>query len=189
MHNPEVFILAGGKSSRMGEDKGLVDFRGKKLVEHIIKTSYEITDTVSIITTNPAYKQFNLPLYADVYQEKGPMGGIFTALTNTRASEVLILSCDAPFISADFLKFLWNQKEPNRIIAPYFNERFEPLCAIYPTSISKVIEQSLLENRLKVQEFLKINGAKKLEIDEKLNKIYSNDFLSLNNKTDIRKYL
>ena len=69
-----AIILAGGKSSRMKEDKGLVSFNGKMLVEHVIESIKKITGKIIIITANPAYKQFGYPCLEDEMKDKGPAG-------------------------------------------------------------------------------------------------------------------
>src|SRR6202008_2205785 len=94
-----AIILAGGKSSRMKEDKGLVYFNGKMLVEHVIASAKKMTTRIIIITANPAYRQFGYPCTEDEMKEKGPLGGIFTGLVHSSTKKNLVLGCDLPFLS------------------------------------------------------------------------------------------
>ena len=83
--NIPVYILCGGKSSRMKSEKGLVNFRGKPFVQHIIETVEKITDEIYLVTKNEEYQKFDLPLIQDVYKGQGPLAGIHAALNHTAA--------------------------------------------------------------------------------------------------------
>ena len=74
-------ILAGGKSSRMGEDKGLLLLNNIPMIQYIINVFDTLKIPVMIIANNDNYKQFHLPVYTDIVKDKGPAGGILSALT------------------------------------------------------------------------------------------------------------
>ncbi|MBK7964140.1 MAG: NTP transferase domain-containing protein [Bacteroidetes bacterium] len=74
------YILAGGKSSRMGTDKGLLMLKNKKIVEYVIDNFKPCVDQIFIVTSNDLYKQFDLPLVPDLLMGKGPAVGIFLRL-------------------------------------------------------------------------------------------------------------
>jgi molybdenum cofactor guanylyltransferase len=87
----EICILAGGRSSRMGRDKSRVTMGGKSFLEHIRQTARSLGWPVRVIRR-------------DLVERCGPVGGIYTALKTSRAPAVLVLSCDMPFVSADFMR-------------------------------------------------------------------------------------
>jgi len=158
----ESFVLAGGKSSRMGADKGLVDFRGKKMIEHVIY-SLGLSYPISIISDNQEYRQFGHNVYTDIYKNCGPLGGIHSALYNSNAGWNIVMSCDLPFVTSDFLLFLLKKIKGNLCdaIVPVHDSKVEPMCALYCKSSLPKIETLILKKELKMQAVL-----------EKLNTIY-----------------
>ncbi len=129
-----VSIQAGGKSTRMGKDKALMPFLGQPLIERIIARVAPIADEV-IITTNDlqAYRFLGLPLFADIYPERGALGGLHTALACASHSLVAALACDMPFASPELIHF---QKkimldENVDVVIPGGPEGLEPLHSLY----------------------------------------------------------
>lgn len=108
MEDPDLsaYILCGGKSSRMQSEKGLVYYNGKPFIRWIIEAVVPITSTIILVTSNGAYSLVGLPMIEDIYENKGPVGGIFTALKHTKSSRNLILSCDVPRITTELLTLL-----------------------------------------------------------------------------------
>ena len=95
-----AIILAGGRSSRMGTEKGLMPFRGKPMIRHIIDLLQSLDiNPIQIITQHGAYEQFELPCYPDLIQNKGPLGGIYSGLVHSTATKNLVLGCDMPFLT------------------------------------------------------------------------------------------
>ena len=106
METLTVFILCGGKSSRMQSEKGLVLFQNKPFIEHIIQAILPITSNIKLITNNKEYDYLPYQKIPDIITDKGPLGGIYTALTNSETEFNLILSCDIPLISTELLSEL-----------------------------------------------------------------------------------
>ncbi|MCI0538035.1 MAG: molybdenum cofactor guanylyltransferase, partial [Verrucomicrobiales bacterium] len=86
----EICILAGGLSSRMGRDKGQLRLGRQTLVDHIRQSARQLKVPVRVV-------------YQDAVPRCGPLGGVYTALKRSRASAVLFLSCDMPFVSRELL--------------------------------------------------------------------------------------
>ena len=103
-------ILAGGKSSRMGEDKGLVLLNGKPMIQYVIEALKEVVSDIIIISNNASYNKFRIPVYADLIKDKGPVGGIYTGLYHSTTELNFCISCDVPMISSDFILWLLNKK-------------------------------------------------------------------------------
>jgi molybdopterin-guanine dinucleotide biosynthesis protein A len=89
----EVSILAGGLSTRMGRDKARVVFQGRTLLAQTRAVAKELGHHVRVIRR-------------DLVERCGPLGGVFTALTKSRADAVMFLACDMPFVSVELLKDL-----------------------------------------------------------------------------------
>ncbi|SEM22653.1 molybdenum cofactor guanylyltransferase [Aquimarina amphilecti] len=158
-------ILAGGKSSRMGQDKGLKLHRGKPFIYHIIKAIESITDRILIITNNPEYTIFGYPCISDVIPNLGPVGGIYTGLKHTKTAHNLVLSCDVPLI--DSLVF-------NKLIASY-ESNFDvitfqdiPLITLYNKSVINTFLESINTKRLSLKQTLSALKVKSIPIEESI---------------------
>jgi molybdopterin-guanine dinucleotide biosynthesis protein A len=99
-----VVIQSGGKSLRMGQDKGLVSFLGKPLIERVLGRVAHLGSETLVTTNNPeAYRFLDLPLFLDIYPDRGALGGLYTALNSARNPHVAVVACDMPFVSAELL--------------------------------------------------------------------------------------
>lgn len=150
----EAFVLAGGKSSRMGSDKGLVDFKGKPMISYVLEALKETKLPVKIIANNPEYEKFGLRVFSDVVKDLGPIGGLLTAFSNTEAEVVLLLSCDMPFLNATVLNQLVRAANKDYIAAALVQNKINPLLATYPVHLRKAVEQSIASGTLKMTEFV-----------------------------------
>lgn len=145
-----VIILAGGKSSRMKTDKGLLLFRGKPLVEHVIDTAKKISSDIIIVTGNPAYREFGYPCVEDEFKDRGPLGGIYTGLMHSASQKNLLLGCDMPFLSENLLNALLKQSGDEDVLLLEHRQLAEPLCSIYDKNAATHIRSLLEQNQLKI---------------------------------------
>ncbi len=150
----EAFVLAGGKSSRMGSDKGLIDFRGKPMISYVLEALRETKLPVKIIANNPEYEKFGLPVRSDVVKGVGPIGGLATAFANTDAEVVMLLSCDMPFLNGSVLNQLVHAAAKDFIAAALVKNKINPLLATYPVHLSKAVDHSIAAGTLKMTEFV-----------------------------------
>jgi len=97
------YVLAGGRSSRMGTDKSLLELAGKPLIAHAVAKLSRICSSVHILSSNPAHAAF-APLVADLHPHCGPVGGIEAGLAHTSRAWNLILPVDVPFLPAAILQ-------------------------------------------------------------------------------------
>ncbi|WP_073098292.1 molybdenum cofactor guanylyltransferase [Leeuwenhoekiella marinoflava] len=163
--NIPAYILCGGKSSRMGSEKGLVKFQEKQFIHHIINVLKKITNFVFLVTENQEYLSFELELLKDNYKGKGPLGGIQTALNHTLNKKALILSCDIPLITVDALNtLLQNTKSDAEISFATADENWHPLVGIYAKSLLPVMENDIENDRLKLIDFIKKHRYQEIEI-------------------------
>ena len=119
-----VAIIAGGKSSRMGQDKSFVQLQGKPLIEHILARLSDLGQDETILITNrpDAYAHLRLPMYGDLLPNKGSLGGIYTAIHYSRTPDTLVIACDMPFVNAALLRYMLGLREaeggPFDVIVP-----------------------------------------------------------------------
>ncbi len=176
-------ILAGGKSSRMGEDKGLAMLRGKRMIEYVIETIKESTNNIIIISNNLEYSQFGYPVFSDLIIDCGPMGGIYTGLKQSKTKFNLVLSCDMPFINSKIINYLIHRSVDFEITVPLNNGKIEPLCGIYKKSCSGLFLELLLKKKYKIYDSFKYFKVEMAEISE----LFLNPelvFMNVNSKND-----
>ncbi|MCH2236088.1 MAG: molybdenum cofactor guanylyltransferase [Crocinitomicaceae bacterium] len=146
----EIHILAGGKSSRMGQDKGLMEYKGIPMIQHIIDTCEKLDDSIKIITNNYAYKKFGKEIISDNFSSIGPIGGIQAGLNKSKEDHVLFLPCDVPHISFEVLDELESCAEEGVITIACDSVGLQPLIGFYPKSILPKIETHIKEEKYKI---------------------------------------
>ena len=151
--NIGVYILCGGLSLRMGEEKGMVAFKGKPFVEHIINAIYPISPQIQLVTSNQVYRRFGFPLVKDIYENKGPVGGIYTALKHSKFEWNIILSCDIPNIRTAVLRhYLLNLNTAADIVFLKDDKRDYPLIGLYRKTVLPTFRKALLQDELKLMQ-------------------------------------
>ncbi|MFE3847910.1 molybdenum cofactor guanylyltransferase [Flavobacterium sp. LB3P45] len=151
-----AFILAGGKSQRMGTDKGLLLLNGKPFVSHICEAVKPIVgDNIVIVSSNADYDFLGYTRIEDIVLEKGPVGGIHTALQQTNTKLNFILSVDAPLVTTELL--LWilkNREDSYRMTQGQLEDKAYPLIAIYDHSLGNVFEENLKKDQLRLRQVI-----------------------------------
>jgi molybdopterin-guanine dinucleotide biosynthesis protein A len=135
----------------MGSDKGLVLLNGKPMIQYCIDTLESMGLPIIIISNNSEYERFGYPVHKDLVSEKGPVGGIFTALKCSNTDKTVIISCDTPFVSKDLLDILIEASQNYDVTIPVFKERQHPLIGVYNRSGLPVFEIHLKNDQLKLQ--------------------------------------
>lgn len=150
--NTTGYILAGGKSSRMGEDKGLKIFNGKYLVQIVIEQMQAVFHQLVIVSNNSDYQQFGLEVIEDEIKNIGPAGGIYTALKHSKTDKNFIISCDMPFITAEAITFVLKNSENAEIALPVRNGQLEPLFGVYSKNCLPKWKTLIDEDCIKLQK-------------------------------------
>ena len=177
-------ILAGGRSSRLGKDKGLCEFKGKPLVSYAIRTLSPLCGQMMISANYfpEKYAEFGLPVVADEIKDIGPLGGIYTCLKKSKTRHNLILSCDTPFVNTKVFQHLLNEVENEQVVTPS-HETFliEPLSAYYNTNVIGDMEIAIRNKHFKMMDFFKQIRFKSVNMDSNLS--FFTDYLFLNINT------
>ncbi|MCA9959637.1 MAG: molybdenum cofactor guanylyltransferase [Anaerolineales bacterium] len=149
-----IAIMAGGKSSRMGQDKSFVLFEGQPLIERVINRVADLGDELILITNKPAdYAHLGLPMFSDVYPDHGSLGGIYTAVYYASHPYTLIVACDMPWLNRDLLHYMLTLRTSADIVAPRWDKYPEPLHAIYNKTCLPPILSKLQAQQLKITSF------------------------------------
>lgn len=180
-----VILLAGGKSSRMGRDKGLIELEGKPMIQHLIDRARALQLPILIVANNSEYAQFGLPVFADEIENKGPMGGIYTGLLHSSSDLNLVISCDAPYVSLELMKQLLEVAHENRMeITVPKHGQLHPLIAVYRRNVLDRVKSAIDVQDLKVLNML--NRAKTGILDL-TNRFSEREFSNINEKKDLKK--
>ena len=139
-----AFVLAGGKSLRMGRDKAFLEFGERTLLERALAVAGGNGREVHILGDPAQFARFG-PTVQDIFRGCGPLGGIHAALRSSMTKWNLMLAVDMPFVSDAFLT--WLTKEAIRcgtkVTAPRTSRGYEPLCAVYRRDFVVCAEQAL----------------------------------------------
>lgn len=135
-------ILCGGKSSRMHTNKALLKVSDKTVIEIILTEMKKVFDEVIISANDCAYFSFlNIPIVKDIQINRGPLGGIYTALKESSTEKNFITTCDLPLISQQVVNYLIDINSTKEIVIPTINGIPERLFGIYNKSVVKKIEE------------------------------------------------
>ena len=151
----EAFILAGGKSSRMGTDKALLEISGKPLAVRTAETVKPFVARVMLICDERRQTELGLPVIADRWPGAGPLGAIATALLETTKAWALILACDLPYLNAKWIASLCERAlaaPPDAFdaLVPASANGLEPLCAMYRAAAGGVLSKAVENGTRKV---------------------------------------
>jgi len=163
-----AMILAGGKSARMGQDKALLHFGKKTLLEHLIELVSPFFDE-TLVVVNVTAKLEGLKLSQavvceDLIKGRGPLAGIYTGLTYSRSEASCVLTCDMPFIDEDILLQLvdlWKEKEdPDVICFRDPNEDDQPFPGIYRRGSRTLMGSLLARGEGSMRKYLQVARVK-----------------------------
>lgn len=145
------FVLAGGKSSRMGRDKAFLELGGRTLLAQALEKVRAVTANTWIVGSATKFAGFG-PVVEDVFPACGPLGGIQAALTATSTDLNLVTAVDMPFLQLDFLNYLIAQARASHamVVVPRAGGGLQPLCAVYRKKFVEVAQRSLRAGNNKV---------------------------------------
>jgi molybdopterin-guanine dinucleotide biosynthesis protein A len=151
----------------MGRDKGLLPFHEGTLIQRVLERVAPIADETLVTTNNPeSYRFLELPLYADVYPDRGALGGLYTAINAAAHPLVAVVACDMPFINADLLNY---QREllistHSDVVIPHTGGGLEPFHSVYRRSTClPAIEAALQDDKWRVDAWFSRVEIQQLE--------------------------
>ncbi|TGV01484.1 molybdenum cofactor guanylyltransferase [Flavivirga rizhaonensis] len=146
-------ILAGGKSSRMGTDKGFLILNEKPFIQHSMDALKPLVSEIIIVSDNPDYDILGYKRVTDTIKDAGPVAGICSGLEASKTDYNLVLSCDIPLIKTGILdKLIVNTDADSDIIQIESNGKTMPLIALYKKQCSSIFSNLLKkdERRLRI---------------------------------------
>jgi molybdopterin-guanine dinucleotide biosynthesis protein A len=194
-HSPDVaaFILAGGKSSRMGTDKafvtlGGIHLDGQTLLARALVLARSITPEVRIVGDPAKFAAF-APTIADIFPNCGPLAGIHAALLSSHADLNLILAVDVPFVPPTLLQYIIERARnstSSTITVAQAGGGWQPLCAVYRRDFAGIAEKALEEGRHKIAALFAATRTLAItEIELEAAGFSPNMFRNLNTPSDL----
>lgn len=177
------FILAGGKSRRMGTDKALLLFDGKPLLLHMMRLVEPFCDKVLISGQKSDYTSFGVEMVPDLYSDCGPIAGIFSALNYSVSDWNLLVSVDVPFVNEELFLFLISNIGEYDCIIPTHNSGVEPLIGLYHRRAVPVIEEMVKAGDFKLSRLLSKLNTRYLDCNNLIKK-YPRLFMNINRMED-----
>ncbi len=146
-----AFVVAGGKSSRMGRDKAFIELEGRSLLQRVLTLAQAVSDKIAIVGDPEKFASF-APVVPDVFVAAGPLGGIHAALQTTTTDLNLVLAVDMPFLDVAFVHYLVEQARTSSewVLVPSVEGRLQPLCALYQRGFAAIAETALRAGRNKI---------------------------------------
>lgn len=164
--NISIYILAGGKSQRMGQEKGLVNYKGKSMIQYIIDIAKRLNpEVIKIVSSNDDYSKFGFELIQDKLTDCGPAGGIHAALTNSNTELNLILPCDTPELRLEFLMELLSRHQSGVVTIPKAGGQLHHIIGIYEKKHLQSIQECIQLDDLKMSIVTRKIGLNIVDFD------------------------
>lgn len=158
-------VLAGGKSSRMGQDKAFMILKENTMLENAVKLlSQEFKEV--IISANRQLPDFSVRVIPDVFPDCGPLGGMHAALAISAHTRNFFVACDMPFIDINLARYLVELARDYQAVVPKSGKHYQPLFAVYTTDCLQPIEAQLKNRNNKITGFYDKVSVRFVESDE-----------------------
>lgn len=162
MSNIYGLVVCGGKSSRMGKDKSMLDYHGKPQRYYLYEMLGSLCEQVFISCNEEQAEDipatYKTIVDAAEYEDAGPMAALLSAFKKYPKANFLAVGCDYPFINNHHLKKLLNVKLETIPAVAYYDkveEKFEPLLAVYHNHIKANLKKHFKQNNYSLQDVLK----------------------------------
>jgi len=185
-------ILAGGKSSRLGQNKALQVIDGKSLIQWVVDRLAILSTEIIIVTAHgeaiPCSSAVRIKSVADIYPGKGSLVGIYSGLIASSSSKAIVVGCDMPFLSIGLLEYMTQICPTFDVVVPRIKDKLEPLCAVYSKNCSGPIQRLLEQDELRIIKFFSMVKVKYVEEDE-VNRFDPEQlsFFNINSQADLNR--
>ena len=182
--NISGIILAGGKSSRMGTDKGFLMLNDKSFIQHSIDALKPLVSIIIIVSNNTDYDVFGLKRIDDIIENTGPLAGIYSGLKASKTEYNLVLSCDIPLINTNILnRLILGIDKTSEVIQIESKGQKMPLIALYNKSCETTFINLLNKGERKLQFAINQCKVKSVSIEDNENQFTTN----VNTKDELKQ--
>lgn len=176
----QVYILAGGLSSRMGSDKGMLVWNGKTFISHILHTLSFLFEHIVIISNNATeYHNLGCIVINDTIKDIGPIGGIYTGLQHSKKELNLFVTCDAPLLSHSFFKEFLKTSDRDKINFCTISKKVHPLPVMINKKLLSSVEENIQHKIYKLWSFYQQNPYRAIEMNQ-----FEKEMMNINTPED-----
>lgn len=146
-------ILSGGKSTRMGENKSLLDINGKTAVQRISDLMQSVFSEVIIISNTPGeYDEMHVPVYKDIFEYLGPLAGIHSGVKHSKTEQNFVISVDMPLMTVEMIKYIIDYKTDHPVTVCRADGFIQQLAGRYSKTVLPEAESILSEGVNEVRD-------------------------------------
>jgi molybdopterin-guanine dinucleotide biosynthesis protein A len=190
MQSANGIILAGGKGSRIGENKALITLPdGKTLIQKSVDSLKKVFTQILIVTNEMGvYRGHDAHVVEDLIKNRGPLGGILTGLCYSTSYHNFVIGCDMPFPRVRLIELLLEKGDDQDVIIPESGGEVEPLFAVYSKNCLPVIFDHLLRHDLRIRNVLAELKVKTVE-EKEIHRVDPErlSFFNVNTAGDLKK--
>jgi molybdenum cofactor guanylyltransferase len=180
------FVLAGGLSSRMGEDKSRMPFRGKPLIMYAVESLSPVCERIIISSNLRNYDFTGCEVWPDELPLKAPINGLYSCLKRSGTDWNFVLTCDMPFTNPQLFSFLLEQARDDDAVIPVHDQgNVEPLCGLYHRSTLGVLGNQLQAGQYSILRLLQSVRCRYLTIGPDQEFYHKEMFANLNSREDL----
>ena len=152
-----AIVLAGGNSTRMGQNKALLKIGEKTLIELVVETLHKIFDEIIVVTNNPE----NYTMLEDVRFEgdcietpvKNSLVGLYTGLIRAKNDRAFVVACDMPFLNKELIEYIIKSLGDEDLLIPFIEGHYQPLHAIYNKTCLDIMRNMIIRGNYKIIDF------------------------------------
>ncbi len=146
-------VLSGGENRRMGADKAFLKVAGVPMIERVLQSLRKVFQNIIIVTNAPhLYTQYDAVLVTDALEQRGPLTGIYSGLSQAATKYGFVVACDMPFLNPNLISYMAGLAGGEDIVVPLFEGRPEPLHAVYSRNLLPVMEMQIKQEKRKIQD-------------------------------------
>jgi molybdopterin-guanine dinucleotide biosynthesis protein A len=150
-----IYVIAGGKSRRFGSDKARAEVNGVPLIVAVAESLSKVARYVTVVAReDDAYADLNLKTIGDVVKDRGPVGGLLTAIDHRGKGWLFVTACDWVGIRTEWISLLMEYRTQAAQAVVFRSEYLEPLFGLYHSSIREIVKRRIDSGKLAMHELL-----------------------------------
>lgn len=165
-----AIVLAGGGSTRMGQNKALLKLGNKTMIERIIDSLQILFERIIVITNHPEEYDMlkNVKFAKDCIDvgEKNSLIGLYSGLKQSETAYTFVIGCDMPFVHIELIQYMIGSLKDEAVMVPYINGFYEPLYAIYGKDCLEEMDKLIQAKNYRISTVFENVPSKKLTYDE-----------------------
>lgn len=167
--NYGIVILAGGKSSRMGMDKAMIELNGVRFLDKLVFELSGFDEVLVSVDNEKMHPEIEYPMVSDIVSDCGPMGGLYAALRKCRSDALVTVPCDVPLFSKAIADELcaYLEQDADAVITVTDDGRKHPLCGVYKKSCLPILKQCIEEGNYRMRDALEKLNVKIFQAEER----------------------